>query len=194
MDQPLVNHNLNNNSINEANSDFENNIFPQVNELQNQEQYQSNQQNIDQPPGQPYYLSDQNTYNQIVKPKNSQENQLNPTQSTSSENSLLPPAEPYYASPQINSQTNNNIPKKERVIKNENSIINRENQNYKNFSEIRRKGVSMPNKNTFNISTGCFWKYLPLLFLFFGLLLMSYPFTVNKKDSITPVIAGICFF
>ena len=192
MDQPFINKNTNNNSTNETNSKIENNIYLQENHLQNQEQ--NNDKNTDQPPEQPYYLSNQNANTLNVKPINSQENQVIPSESISSDNSLLPPAEPYSTSPQDNSPINNNPPPKEILIKKEQSVINIQNQNYNNFSEIRHKGISHPNENTFNISIGCCWKYFPLIIFFMGLILMSYPFTVSKKDSITPFIAGICLF
>ena len=70
MDQPLVNLNLYPNSIDQTNPENQRNIYIQ----ENQGQYQSNQQNIDLPPEQPFYLSLPNMNTPYEKPIKSQQN------------------------------------------------------------------------------------------------------------------------
>ena len=193
MDQPLVNQNSNTIYINQINQEIQKNVYTEENVLQTQGQYQFNQQNNEQPPEQPYYLSSKNTpYEKLI---NFQQNQdILTNQSLSSQNDLLPPAQPYYSSSQVNYQNNYPSPNEGVIFQNQ-PVYNIENKNYNNFSEMKHKGIYHPKENTFNISTGCCYRCIPLIFFFIGCPLMGIPFLVGKLDgSIIPALAGFCIF
>ena len=183
MDQPLVNQNLYPNSIDVANPEIQSNINIEDNQFQNQGQHQSNQQNIDLPPEEPFYLSSPNTNIPYEKPIKSQQNEEN----HSTQNTLLFPAQPNYTEPQI---TKTNYPNEEEFKTQ--PVNNIGNQKYKNFSEIRHKGISHPNENTFDIETSCYYKCFPFLLCFIGLLFISLILT-KKTELVLIGLVGFCF-
>ena len=181
MDQPLVNLNIYPNSIDQTNPEIQRNIYIQEN------QFQSNQQNIDLPPVQPFYLSSQieNTSTLYEKPIKSQQNQENP----SSQSTLLIPAQNYTQSKK-NVQTD--YPSSNEGVFKAQPVYNIENHKYNKFSKISHKGITHPNENTFNLSTGCCAKCFPSSICFIGLLLMSLPIIYKSIDLIVIALMGLC--
>ena len=51
-------------------------------------------------------------------------------------------------------------------------VYNEEYKKYKNISEINHKGIYQPDENIFYITTGCCFKLMPFLLIFFGFLLL----------------------
>ena len=151
----VVNLNIYPNSIDQTDPETQRNIYIQG----NQGQYNTNQQNIDLPPVQPYHLSFQNIDITYEKPSKSQQNQEN----HSNQNTLLFPAQ----TNSTQTETNYTPPNEEEFIKAK-SVNNIEIQQYTNFSEIRQKGIYHPNENTFNISIGCY-KCIPFFVCFIAI-------------------------
>ena len=172
MDEPFVNQNGNDNSAYQTNPEIPRNIDHQENQFQNQGQYQSNQQNMEQPPGPTFYLPSQNTNTPYEKPLNSQQNQV------------IIPIQPY---PNISL----NYPQKNADIQAQ-PIYNNQNQNLNDFSEIPHRGISHPDNNTFIIKAVCCYRFFPIIFFLIGLFFVLLYIFTKKYNYVISAFFGLC--
>ena len=171
------------------------------------------------PPEQPYYQQPQNPNNLHDKPINSQNNQIpSPSQTyyPPPQNAIptQPQAQPYYppvqtqgmaVPPQISPQpvyTQPGIPQTNYppqvgvavpVQVQPQPVYKTEYQNYSNVSQISHKGVFQPDPNTFYISTGCCFKFMPFIMTGFGILFIFISYLIDGIGMVFLFFFGLLF-
>ena len=212
MNEPLYNkpHEVQENSNNINNN-------PSENQYQNPSQNQDNlyimPPNMNPPPQQtnptldmvppqeqPYYSSQNSTQN----PLDSQ--QIQPI--LPSNQAYYPPPQyvqnpqpqpqPYYPSPQgvpPVQQIPNNPTQNNGILVQSLGITQNKYQNYQNISQVKHRGITQKDKNTFYIAPNLCSRYFPLVFVIIGLIAIIYGILNYSKDqSFGPMIGGLLFF
>ena len=77
------------------------------------------------------------------------------------------------------------------------AVYNDKYRNYQNITQINHKRIYQPDENTFYISTGCFAKLFPAIFIILGIFLLIFPINGLKETGVSiyiiPII-GLIFF
>ena len=166
----------------------------------NPSEYQNPSQNQVPPQEQPYYSSQNPTQN----PLNSQQIQpiLPPSQVYYSPPQYVqnpqPQPQPYYPSPQgvpPVQQIPNNPTQNNGIYVQTQGITQNKYQNYQNISQVKHRGISQKDKNTFYIAPSLCSRCFPLLFSFVGIFAIVYGIINYSQDqSFGLMIGGLIFF